>query len=78
MLQLLDDEQVPTTSRLMTDLRTPVLVEAVLEQITDAVIVYDLEQRSSSPTARAEKLVGAVDGELLHQHCHNVFKVRRM
>ena len=36
---------VPLMFKVTSDLRSPALVEAVLEQLPDAVIVYDLERK---------------------------------
>ena len=49
------------------------MVEAVLEQLTDAVIVYDLEHKIMFANPAAEKLFGFAEGGLLRQQCHNVF-----
>ena len=65
---------VPTMSRVTSDLRSPALVEAVLEQLTDAVIVYDIEHKIVFSNRAAEKMFGVAEGELGTQHCHNLFK----
>ena len=61
-------------SKVMTDLRSPALVEAVLEQLTDSVIVYDLERKIVFANRVAEKMFGFGGGQLQREYCHNVFK----
>ena len=68
---------VLTMSRVMPDLRSPALVEAVLDQVTDAVLVYDMEHKIVFSNRAAEKLFGFSEGELQTQHCHDVFNCVR-
>lgn len=61
-------------AKTITNFRTPALVEAVLEQLSDAVIVYDLERKVGYANRSAETMFGFTDGQLLGQHCQDIFK----
>ena len=65
---------VPLMSKGTSDLRSPALVEAVLEQLPDAVIVYDLERKIVFSNGAAEKLFGVGEGMLTQHHCHSLFR----
>jgi len=60
-------------TKAMPDLRSPALVEAVLEQLTDAVLVYDLEHKITFANRVAEKLFGFARGEAINLSCRGVF-----
>src|SRR5581483_2159320 len=53
--------------------RTSVL-EAVFDQLSDALILYDPEFRITGVNRSAEKLFGLTSEEMLGKHCQDIFK----
>ena len=67
---------MPAMQTLVPDLRSPALVEAVLEQLTDAVLVYDLSHKIVYANRAAEKMFGLNEGPL-GNHCQDLFGCAR-
>lgn len=61
-------------TRPMPDLRTPSLVEAVLQQLPDAVIVYGRDRQVAFANRAAEKMFGFEYGQMIHQRCGHIFQ----
>src|SRR4051812_23379234 len=50
------------------------VLEAVFDQLSDALILYDPEFRITGVNRAAEKLFGMSSEEMLGKHCQQVFK----
>jgi len=50
------------------------VLESVFDQLSDALVLYDPEFRITGVNRAAEKLFGISSGEMLGQHCQDIFR----
>jgi PAS domain S-box-containing protein len=50
------------------------VLEAVFDQLSDGLVLYDRDQIISGVNASAERLFGMTSDEMIGKHCHEVFK----
>jgi PAS domain S-box-containing protein len=61
-------------SKLAASWQNTTVLESVLDQLSDALILYDLEFRITGINHSAEMLFGISSGEMLGKHCREVFQ----
>jgi len=61
-------------SKLASSWQNTTVFESVFDQLSDALILYDLEFRITGINYSAERLFGISSGEMLGKHCREVFQ----
>jgi len=61
-------------SKLAASWQNTTVFESVFDQLSDALILYDLEFRITGINYSAERLFGISSGEMLGKHCREVFQ----
>jgi len=61
-------------SKLAASWQNTTVFESVFDQLSDALILYDLEFRITGINHSAERLFGISSGEMLGKHCREVFQ----
>ncbi len=61
-------------SKLVPEWQKAGVFEAVFDQLTDALVLYDRDLRITGVNRLAEMLFGRSSGEMLGRHCHEVFR----
>src|ERR1700748_3972483 len=61
-------------SKLSPEWRRTGVLEAVFDQLSDALILYDPEFRITGVNRAAEKLFGMSSDDMLGKHCQDIFK----
>src|SRR5271165_7575818 len=60
-------------SKLLSDWRKAAVLEAIFDQLSDALVLYDAEFRITGVNESAEKLFGMSSEEMLGKHCQEIF-----